>query len=858
MVETRDLGHATHAARDAAGRGEVVVALGGDGLVGKLAGALRGSAPARASCRRAAATTSPARSGYRRTSAAPRACCSRACARRSTSARRTASPFACIASMGYDSEANRIANEAKLVRGNMVYAYAAIRALLAWKPARFTVRLDGREHRFEGYTVAAANTGYYGGGMNMAPGADPSDGLLDVVMVEQVSKLTVRRQPAQGVQGHPRRRGIGLACTGRARWRSRPTGRSTCTPTETRSRRCPATVRLVRGGLSVIAPRALTSGLRAKVALARAVGALSRASRRGGGTSLPGKLLLRMDDRADRPARAAPRARRDRRQRDQRQDDDLRNGGGDPAGTPACDPVHNRAGANMPGGVATALLEQTGRDRRDSAIGLFEVDEAWLRSVVEDLSPHTVLLGNLFRDQLDRYGELEQACGRVERARGRARRAHLVRAERRRPAGGRPRPRPGRDAARRSRPTSASRTAHMRWSGSSTPPTQSTAGAAAAPTATPPPTSATSACTSARTAATRAPSRPLRRGRSSCAAWRARASRSSSPAGEAGRVAAAAGPLQRLQRDRGRRVLPRGGRDAGAGAARPRVVLGRVRPRGGDRRSGDRRMAILLVKNPAGANEVFRTLAAADGDGELDVWMVLNDRIADGRDISWIWDADFETLAPHAGRVVCSGTRAEELALRLKYAGVGERRLEVVPSLERGFDRRPAREAREHAVRPPHVHRAAAAARRARRPRLRAAVLGMTEAIWHDIECGCYDADFALWEELAGDGPARRCSISDAAPAGSRSGWRAAATASPRSTSSRRSWRKPRGARARGRSSSTPLRPTRVPSTLERRFDLVLAPMQLVQLFHGSQERMEMLNAVAAHLRPGGTVRRPR
>jgi lipid II isoglutaminyl synthase (glutamine-hydrolysing) len=102
---------------------------------------------------------------------------------------------------------------------------------------------------------------------------------------------------------------------------------------------------------------------------------------------------------------------------------------------------------------------------------------------------------------------------------------------------------------------------------------------------------------------------------------------------------------------------------------------------------GDRRMAILLVKNPAGANEVFRTLAGADGEEELDVWMVLNDRIADGRDISWIWDADFETLAPRAGRVVCSGTRAAELALRLKYAGVDQRRLEVVPSLERGFER---------------------------------------------------------------------------------------------------------------------------------------------------------------------------
>ncbi len=100
---------------------------------------------------------------------------------------------------------------------------------------------------------------------------------------------------------------------------------------------------------------------------------------------------------------------------------------------------------------------------------------------------------------------------------------------------------------------------------------------------------------------------------------------------------------------------------------------------------GDREVAILLMKNPAGANEVFRTLAGLDDEGELDVWMVLNDRIADGRDISWIWDADFETLAPRAGRVVCSGTRAEELALRLKYAGVGQRRLEVIPALERGL-----------------------------------------------------------------------------------------------------------------------------------------------------------------------------
>ena len=81
-----------------------------------------------------------------------------------------------------------------------------------------------------------------------------------------------------------------------------------------------------------------------------------------------------------------------------------------------------------------------------------------------------------------------------------------------------------------------------------------------------------------------------------------------------------------------------------------------------------RQLSILLIKNPAGANEVLRTLTLEDG--QLDLWMALNDKIADGRDVSWIWDADFEVLAGRARRVTCSGTRAEEMALRLKYAGI--------------------------------------------------------------------------------------------------------------------------------------------------------------------------------------------
>jgi YegS/Rv2252/BmrU family lipid kinase len=254
VVETRDLPHATHAARDAAGRGEVVVALGGDGLVGTLAGALSGSAPL---------GVLPGGRGndFARAIGVPQDIPG-ACKVLLGGVRKALDlgeangrPFACIASMGYDSEANRIANEARIVRGNLVYAYAAIRALLAWRPARFTVRLDGREHRFEGYTVAAANTGYYGGGMHMAPTADPSDGLLDVIFVEQVSKRRFLANLPKVFKGeHVEEDTVSVH-------RAREVHIATDRPFDVYAdgepiTTLPATVRLVRGGLSVIAPRA--------------------------------------------------------------------------------------------------------------------------------------------------------------------------------------------------------------------------------------------------------------------------------------------------------------------------------------------------------------------------------------------------------------------------------------------------------------------------------------------------------------------------------------------------------------------------------------------------------------------------
>jgi YegS/Rv2252/BmrU family lipid kinase len=101
--------------------------------------------------------------------------------------------FIGIASCGFDSEANRIANETRVVRGNLVYAYGALRTLASWKPATFTVKLDDEERTVTGYTVAAANSGAYGGGMLLAPAASLEDGMLDAVFVGEVSKLRFLR-----------------------------------------------------------------------------------------------------------------------------------------------------------------------------------------------------------------------------------------------------------------------------------------------------------------------------------------------------------------------------------------------------------------------------------------------------------------------------------------------------------------------------------------------------------------------------------------------------------------------------------------------------------------------------------------
>jgi UDP-N-acetylmuramyl tripeptide synthase len=98
-----------------------------------------------------------------------------------------------------------------------------------------------------------------------------------------------------------------------------------------------------------------------------------------------------------------------------------------------------------------------------------------------------------------------------------------------------------------------------------------------------------------------------------------------------------------------------------------------------------RHILMILAKNPAGFNEVIRTITS--GSGRKNVVLALNDNIADGRDVSWIWDVDFEMLRGRLGEVVCSGIRAADMALRVKYAELGEDSIAVEPDLEAALDR---------------------------------------------------------------------------------------------------------------------------------------------------------------------------
>jgi UDP-N-acetylmuramyl tripeptide synthase len=416
------------------------------------------------------------------------------------------------------------------------------------------------------------------------------------------------------------------------------------------------------------------SAFGAKLAAARAAGAVSRRAGRGG-TSLPGRLLMRLEPTAI--SRLAARLRRGSAVIS------ATNGKTTTAAMAAgilerggARLVHNRAGANMAGGVA-ATLAAAARPGGGMAgdLGLFEVDEFWLDRVADDLGPRAILLANLFRDQLDRYGELDTIAERwaavaaATPARlvlnaddptvadlGRARADalffgvqddRLALAEMQHAADAKHCRRCGApyrydavylghlgryhcDACGAGRPEPAVRAEDVVLDGV--------------------------------------------RG----ARFMLRTEQGSAPV---------ALPLPGLYNVYNALAAAALGAALGAPLADVIAGLEAVSPAFGRAetvRVGGRELAILLVKNPAGANEVLRTLVLEDG--EHDLLAVLNDNIADGRDVSWVWDADFEVLAPRVRRATCSGTRAEEMALRLKYAGVPSDRIAVAPELAAGLD----------------------------------------------------------------------------------------------------------------------------------------------------------------------------
>lgn len=413
-------------------------------------------------------------------------------------------------------------------------------------------------------------------------------------------------------------------------------------------------------------------GLSAKAAVARAAGALSRRTGRGG-TSLPGKVLLRLQPDAimrlgaELPRGSAVISATNGKTTTAAMVASILERGGTRL-------VANRAGANMAGGVATTLLDARGR----GDLGLFEVDELWLGGVVGQLRPRAVLLGNLFRDQLDRYGELETIADRwadvVADVAPYGTRMVLNADDPLVADLGRDLPgamRFGVEDTSLALPglQHAADSKHCRRCGQPY---------------------VYDAILMGHLGHYHCPTGDAARPRPEIAARdvvlegvRAAQFTLQTPAGSR-RVRLPLPGLYNVYNALGAAALATALDvpldDVVAGLESVAPAFGRAETVA----LADRALTLLLIKNPAGANEVLRTLLLEPG--EHDVFGVLNDNIADGRDVSWVWDADFELLAGRVRRATCSGTRAAELAVRLKYAGVDAERIAVVPELEAGLD----------------------------------------------------------------------------------------------------------------------------------------------------------------------------
>jgi UDP-N-acetylmuramyl tripeptide synthase len=413
--------------------------------------------------------------------------------------------------------------------------------------------------------------------------------------------------------------------------------------------------------------------LQLEILLARATGGLSRLARTGGGTTVPGKLLWKLDPAAvDELARRLPLG------------SALVSATNGKTTTAAMAAgilggklrlAHNSSGANLVSGVASTLLAARGAE-----LGLFEVDEAALPEVARRLRPRAVCLGNLFRDQLDRYGELELVADRwrtaVQELPGDS--ALVVNGDdpqvgdlgRDRDPG--TRTVFGVDDPRHAHPT-LQHAADSIW------------------------------CIRCGTAYEYAAAYIGHLGDYRCPAC----GHARPPLDVVAREIELGGiesvSFDLITPDGSRRVelgvpglynvynalgaaslaraLGASLDEIRAGLENFHAAFGRFERIELDGKS----LLVLLIKNPAGANEAIRTLLA--GEAPRLVLIALNDAIADGKDVSWIWDVDFEPLLPALEQLLATGDRAAELALRFKYGGFDERAIEVVPELEAGLDR---------------------------------------------------------------------------------------------------------------------------------------------------------------------------
>ena len=410
--------------------------------------------------------------------------------------------------------------------------------------------------------------------------------------------------------------------------------------------------------------------LQLEIVLARATGTLSRVAGVGGGTTVPGKLLWKLDPGAvDELAGRLPLG---------SALVSATNGKTTTAAMAAeilrgkLKLAHNRSGANLVSGVASSLLSA-----RDAELGLFEVDEAALPEVARRLRPRALCLGNLFRDQLDRYGELELVAGRWRAA------VDELPSDSRLVVNGDD-PQVGDLGRTRSRtvfgvddPRHAYRTlqhaADSKW------------------------------CIRCGTPYEYAAAYMGHLGDYRCP----NCGHARPPLD----VIAREIELDGIERVSFELVTPEGSRRVrlgvpglynvynALGAAALSHALGAVLDEVHDglerfhaafgrfeRIDVDgKSLLVLLIKNPAGANEAIRTLLA--GEPPTLLLVALNDATADGKDVSWIWDVDFEPLLPTLERLVATGDRAAELALRFKYGGLDEAAIEVVPELEAALDR---------------------------------------------------------------------------------------------------------------------------------------------------------------------------